>query len=402
MKHSSKIIYATLFISLAIHIWLLLSANLFASKTVTETELKPVTVTLQQYTLEDPPPAPPVKEANPAKDTDNQPKPTTKKDTPEKTKPQSQGASKGITGLNVNPIKPKGPTKNTTAQTKTSQNEQTSDASEPESDDDKKSKNGSFQANNESNSSDSTEQNDPKSTKLTSKDIAENNGIIAPKDGQKPTFPRNAILRYEGPAGITGTMTFNRGDNKYSAKTQFNIPFYSAEFTSTGSIKNEQFVPDTFTDKRKGKVYSQAIFDYENQIVKYGKASGETKEEPMQGIPQDYLSLAWQMAANGGRLSQPTQITSGKTIYVRGNFTPEGAKELDTSEGKIKVQVFRINKGDDGIEFAFAEDFANIPAQITLYQDDGKKKHVLTLIGMTLDGKEYWKAVRKSGASKSK
>lgn len=403
MKHSSKIIYATLFISIAIHVWLLLSSSMFAPKTATETELKPVTVTLQQYTLEEPPlPKKEEVQETQVDKADNQPKPITKEETPVKTKAQSKGESNTVSGLAVKPIKPKGPSSDISKLNKKPIDQPASENSDTKS-------NNSDNGNNKDTEpvdddgvtkQAANSQDQAKSNKLSLQDIENNNGIIAPKGNQKPSFPKVAVLRYQGPGSITGTMNFNRGGGKYNINAQFNIPFYKVELSSNGRLADGQFAPEKFTDKRKGKLYSQAIFDYENNKVQYGKASGDAKEEDMSGIPQDYLSLAWQMALNGGKLNKPTQVTSGKTLYIRDNFTPEGEKELDTNEGKIKVQVFRINKGDDGIEFAFAPDFANIPAQIVLYRDG--KKDTLNLIGITLDGVDYWQAIRRSAASKNK
>ncbi|MBP6860803.1 MAG: hypothetical protein KBC57_00420 [Neisseriaceae bacterium] len=230
--------------------------------------------------------------------------------------------------------------------------------------------------------------------KLTEKDIANNGNLIQPKAGTQPSFPNNAQLRYEGPAGVTGYMSFQRGGGRYSLTTQFNIPFYKMAFETTGLIEGKFFKPLQYTDRRKGKVYAQAIFDYDNQEIRYGRGAEPDQVEPLTHHAQDFFTLAWQMALNGGKLSEPMQVTNGKKVYLHSDFSPKGDRQYDSNEGKINVQVFRINRGEDGIEFAFAPDFANIPAQIIL--TDGGKTYQLRLIGITLDGVDYWQAIRRT------
>lgn len=395
MRQSSKIIYATLVLSIAIHIVLLMS-NLFTQKAVTETKLKPVTVTLQTYTLAEPKPSTSVAKTQPTqpesvKKAKTVSTLTSKKEAHAKIHTPASTSSQGILSLPIDTIKPTGPTQLTAKQ-----KYQAAAANSPQ----------------ESILTDESpfldkpptdqamEVKQPAAGKLTQADIANNGNIIAPKGKQTPPFPKIAHLRYQGPASVTGTMDFRRSNNSYQVNAQFNIPFYKIELSSSGSLQGDQFVPEKFTDKRKGKPYSQVIFDYQNQQVLYGKASEDIKAEPMMGIPQDYLSLAWQLAIKGGKINQATQLTSGKTLYVRNNFEVEGAKELDTNEGKIQVQVFKIDKGEDSIEFAFAQDFANVPAQVVLYQKG--KRYELNLIEITMDGVDYWQAVRRSTALKNR
>lgn len=230
--------------------------------------------------------------------------------------------------------------------------------------------------------------------KLSEQDIANNGNVIQPKAGTQPSFPSNAQLRYEGPAGVTGYMSFQRGGGRYSLTTTFNIPFYKMSFESTGLVEGKYFKPLRYTDKRKGKIYAQAIFDYDQQQIHYGKGAEPDQVEPLTHHAQDFFTLAWQMALNGGKLSEPMQVTNGKKVYLHSDFSPKGDRQYDSNEGKINVQVFRINRGEDGIEFAFAPDFANIPAQIIL--TDGGKTHQLRLIGITLDGVDYWQAIRRT------
>lgn len=219
--------------------------------------------------------------------------------------------------------------------------------------------------------------------------IINKQGMITPKKGQILSFPKVATLRYIGPAGITAVMQFNRSDERYLINTQLNIPFYPIEISSSGRIDGDnQLTPEQFIDKRKGKLYSQAIFDYAQQIISYGKVTEETRTKPMQGIPQDSLSLAWQLAIKEGKIKAPIQVTGGKSVYVQNQLTLTDKTTLDTPNGQIRIKSFKANKNDNALNFSFASDFANIPAQI-IFNHKGTS-YSLNLIGITLDNQTYW------------
>ena len=208
------------------------------------------------------------------------------------------------------------------------------------------------------------------------------------KTGQKISFPQEAILKYQNSIGMTALMTFNQAEGQYQTSLQFNIPFFLMEFNSSGQIQDKQIIPNEYTDMRKGKLYSQASFDHNNQVVIFGKATEEKKIEPMQGIPQDYLSLVWQLALNPDVLKEPIQITNGKTLSIQDKGVAVQTSTIQLSNQKVRTKFFKIDKENGGLEFALAPDFANMPVQITFLNNGAAYTFYLT--DMTLDGQNHW------------
>lgn len=207
---------------------------------------------------------------------------------------------------------------------------------------------------------------------------------------QKTNFPKEAVLRYEGPLGSTALMKFNQIDDQYQASLRFNLLAYSMNFSSSGHIKDQKIFPEQYTDTRRSKPYSNANFDYETQTIRFGKASEDLKEEPIQGTPQDYLSLIWQLALNKDSLNQPIQITNGKTVSIQDKITSTQETTLTINNQKMRVQLFKIDKENGGLEFVLAPDFANVPVQITLLNNS--MRNTFYLVSITLDGKDYWQS----------
>lgn len=223
--------------------------------------------------------------------------------------------------------------------------------------------------------------------------------MIVPSD--QPPFPHDALLRYQGPLSLTGTMHFERTENRYRIHTQLNIPFNKMEFISEGNIEGNQLMPLHYIHKRKGKVYASAVFDYDKNKVHYGKGETPQKEYAMQGQQLDYFSWAWQMSINGGMINNDVQLTNGKKAYFQpapNRDIPLGKEsQLDTGEGKIRLITLNIereqNDKTDYISYGFAPDFANVPARITF--NDGKTEYELNIIGIVLDQQTYWQAMRR-------
>ena len=222
-----------------------------------------------------------------------------------------------------------------------------------------------------------------KGVQITADDIKSNAGRIAPLDGEVVPFPKQAELRYKGL--VPGIMTFNRIGDKYTIRAIIKVPFRQMEFVSKGRIDGNRLLPETFTDTRKGKLYAQAVFDYENGLITYGKA-GETKTEEMGDNPLDLFSAAWQLAMNKGRGSSKLQVTSGKGVKI---YTIRSqAVDYQQGEGKLAMQKFTIP--DDNKGFGLAVDFAYVPASITY---DG---YEIYIDGIKLDGINYWQAINKA------
>lgn len=225
--------------------------------------------------------------------------------------------------------------------------------------------------------------------------------IIAPPDHARPSFPKDAQLRYEGPLSITGMMNFHRSGDNYRIDASFNIPFNKMQFVSEGKIQGNKLVPYRYTDTRKGKVYASAIFDYENKTVRYGKGATPTQTAPINGAQHDFFSWAWQMSIDGGYMPGYVQLTNGKKIYAQ-ESPPAEDIELeetlyDTGEGKIRIVTQKIDRDRQGrhdtIGYGFAPDFANVPAFI-LFNNNGTE-YQMQIIGIKLDGKNYWQAMRR-------
>lgn len=200
---------------------------------------------------------------------------------------------------------------------------------------------------------------------------------------QSPSFPQKATLHYVGPYGVPAVMTFERNGNRYRVVADINAPLYKMRFTSQGSINGTRLSPASYSDIRRGKPYAAAQFDYAARTVSYGK-TGETRSEAMQGPAMDLFTLSWQLALNGGRLPAGLQITNGKRIYPVSGMTRLAPEHYNFNGGSITVNRFRVQRGGDTVEYAFAPDLSNIPARIK-YSDDGKV-YELKLRSAEIDG----------------
>ncbi|MDO5685790.1 MAG: hypothetical protein Q4G42_00095 [Neisseria sp.] len=226
--------------------------------------------------------------------------------------------------------------------------------------------------------------------------------IIALPGDARPSFPKDAQLRYEGPFSITGDMHFSRTADTYHIEATFNVPFNKMQFRSEGKIQNGKLIPLQYSDTRKGKLYASAIFDYEQKVIRYGKGDTPTQSVAMEGAQHDFFSWAWQMSIDGGYMPGTVQLTNGKKGYLQ-TTPPAEDIELeetlyDTGEGKIRIirqSIDRERGGQhDSIDYGFAPDFANIPALIVF--NDGGKVYEMRIIGIKLDNQNYWQAVRRA------
>lgn len=247
--------------------------------------------------------------------------------------------------------------------------------------------------------------------------------VIVPQTGVRPSFPKQAELTYEGPYGITGKMNFNRDEQNYHIDMVLNIPFNKRQFISEGTIENNRLIPLHYYDKRKDKLYASAEFDYKNGIVRFGKGEQPNKEAPFNPKTEmffDLFSWAWQMSIDGGNFRTETlKITNGKKIYEQ-SISEEEVEVENVSEYNEQVEKFyeignqrlRIveeaieyerqdknqeqnqnnDENSDSVSYAFAPDFANIPAVIKI--TDKGKKYEIHVIGIKLDNVEHWRADR--------
>lgn len=195
-------------------------------------------------------------------------------------------------------------------------------------------------------------------------------------------LPQSAVLNYSGSYGIPATMTFTRSGNSYKIVSNIKVPLYAIRFESGGTISGNTLKPSYYKDIRGGKLYAQAKFG--GGKVTYGKA-GESKTEAASGATMDLFTLAWQLSANDAKLPAGLRITNGKKLYRVGGMSKIGAAAYKIAGGSTDVNKYRIQRGDDTINYAFAPAFNNIPAQIS-YADDGKT-YDLKLTSVKINGK---------------
>lgn len=196
-------------------------------------------------------------------------------------------------------------------------------------------------------------------------------------------FPQKAELQYVGPYGVPAVMTFERNGSQYRVVADINAPMYKMRFTSQGRISGNRLSPASYSDIRRNRPYAGATFNYGAKTVTYGKA-GATETKPMNGPTFDLFTLAWQLALNNGQLPANLHITNGKRLYTVQGMTRLSPTSYNINGGGIPVNRFRVQRGDDTIEYAFAPDFANIPARIK-YTDDGTT-YELKLRSAKIDG----------------
>lgn len=207
--------------------------------------------------------------------------------------------------------------------------------------------------------------------------------LLAAPLTQAADFPTNAELNYVGPYGVPATMTFNRSGNGYKVVARINVPMYQMRFESSGSVVGNRLKPTQYRDIRRGKVYAQATFS--GSQVRYGKVGEAVQTSSVKGPTFDLFTLAWQLAMNDGRLPASLQITNGKKLYPVAGIRKIDSGPFRIGGGDITVNRYRVQRGGDTIDYAFAPEWHNIPAQIT-YVDDGKT-YMLKLKSIKLNGK---------------
>ncbi|MBF0804132.1 MULTISPECIES: DUF3108 domain-containing protein [unclassified Neisseria] len=200
---------------------------------------------------------------------------------------------------------------------------------------------------------------------------------------QAAPLPQSAELQYSGSYGIPTTMTFTRSGNRYKVVSNIKVPLYSIRFESGGTISGTRLIPSYYKDVRGGKTYAEAKFG--GGKVSYGKA-GEQKTEAVSGPVMDLFTLAWQLAAGNGKLPAGLTITNGKKIYPVGGLNHAGSGRYKIGNGTTAINKYRLKRGDSIINYAFAPELGNIPAQIS-YTDDGKT-YDLQLTRIKINGKE--------------
>lgn len=204
-----------------------------------------------------------------------------------------------------------------------------------------------------------------------------------PAAAEDAAFPASAELQYVGPYGVPATMVFKRNGNQYSVDARISAPLYQMHFASSGTVNGNVLQPAVYTDTRKNKRYAEARFG--GGQVRYGKAGEPVQVAAVKGPTMDLFTLGWQLAMNGGTLPKGLSITNGKKLYPVGGMSKAGSGSYRIGGGTTPINRYRVARGDDTVEYAFAPEFHNIPAQIT-YRDDGKS-YTLKLKSIKINGK---------------
>lgn len=199
---------------------------------------------------------------------------------------------------------------------------------------------------------------------------------------QAGEIPQSATLKYSGSYGIPATMTFKRNGDNYTVAANINVPLYKIRFESGGKIVGNQLQPTYYKDVRNGKTYASAQFS--GSRATYGRPN-EQKTENVSGRVMDLFTLSWQLAFNDGKLPNGIKITNGKKLYSVGGMSAAGSKSMSINGGKTTVNQFRVRRGDDTVQYAFAPALGGVPAIINY--NDGDKSYNLTLKSVTINGK---------------
>lgn len=209
-------------------------------------------------------------------------------------------------------------------------------------------------------------------------------GVLTAFAGQTyaADIPNSATLKYTGSYGIPATMTFKRSGNHYTVVANIKVPFYQIRFESGGTISGNQLLPTYYKDIRNGKTY--ASMSVKGKQISYGK-TGESKTENTSARVMDLFTLSWQLAFTEGKLPSGVKVTNGKKLYNLGGLSAIGNKEISVSGGKTTVRQFKLRRGDDTVQYAFATELGNVPAIINY--KDGDKTYHLTLKSVSINGK---------------
>ncbi len=210
--------------------------------------------------------------------------------------------------------------------------------------------------------------------------------LIGAAAAMAPAFaaelPQSAELQYSGSYGIPAVMTFARNGSNYKVTSTIKVPLYNIRFESGGAISGSTLTPGYYRDVRGGKTYAEARFG--GGKVSYGKP-GEQKTEAASGPTLDLFTLAWQLAANDGKLPAGLKITNGKKLYNVGGMSRVGSGQYSIGGKNTPINKYRVQRGDSTVNYSFAPSLGNVPVQIS-YTDDGKT-YDLKLKSIKINGK---------------
>lgn len=193
-------------------------------------------------------------------------------------------------------------------------------------------------------------------------------------------LPAEISMRFSGPMGVPATMQFTHTGTEYRIYTRVSIPFNTIEFKTEGVIEKERLLPLTYEDRRGGKRYAYASFDYGKGQITYGR-SGEIHVAPLKQPTKDFFSLAWEMALHDGALLDSVIATNGKKLYTREAFPYQGERIITVDRKRVPIALYQNGQGDDRIELGFMRQSYTVPAVIAFY--DRGRRYELTLTNLS-------------------
>lgn len=197
------------------------------------------------------------------------------------------------------------------------------------------------------------------------------------------TLPQQAKLHYVDNHGVPVNMDFSQQNNHYRIGVSLNFIFYHLNFVSTGTVSGNTLTPLSYVDTRQGKPYAYAVFN--QQTVQFGKNNADAQHVQVDGPVYDMFALGWQLGINEGQLAKNTYLTNGKKIYPLKDISFIGQQPLSINNQLTNISLYRLNRGDDVVEYAFAPSLNGIPVRIS-YMDNGKI-YTLHLKSGLIDGK---------------
>ncbi len=159
--------------------------------------------------------------------------------------------------------------------------------------------------------------------------------------------------------------------------------FYRGRFvqTSRGRVTSAGLVPEEFWDQR-GEKRSSARFDAANSSLTLVPARGAPRHFAYEGVPQDALSLFFQLALTapppeGGQLRY--QVFNGKKLRDY-RYEVRGEETLDTALGALRtLHLVRRVDGDGRFEAWLAIDRHYLPVRVLRNDDKGNEVELVLL-----------------------
>jgi hypothetical protein len=209
------------------------------------------------------------------------------------------------------------------------------------------------------------------------------------------TLPLNALpprldLRFQVRYGLArGEQTLlwvHEGDGytvtSVASATGLAGVFYRGRFvqTSRGRVTPTGLVPEEFWDQR-GDKRSSARFDAANGSLTLIPSKGEPRHFAYEGVPQDALSLFFQLALTAPPPERQLsyRVFNGKKLRDY-RYEVRGEEMLDTALGTLRtLHLARRTDGDGRFEAWLAIDRHYLPVRVLRNDDKGNEVELVLL-----------------------